>query len=186
MKRVFALLLLCVAAAGLRAAELLPIEQQVMDVVKSPKVTVVHFWAPWCPNCKAELADDGWAKFIAANPEIEFVFVTVRRGDTGDGKDLLAKYNVGPQKNLQLLVHPNGVRRGEGMVQEFMGLPMTWIPTTWVFRDGRLRFALNYGEVRFPMLQQLLTDATPIWSHAPAPAAAAPATAQPATPAPKS
>jgi len=165
MKRLLAFLLFVFPLIVLRAADLLPIEQQVADAVKSPKLTVVHLWAPWCPNCKAELEDGGWKNFIAAHPEVQFVFVTVRRGDEGDGKPLLAKYGVGPQKNLQLLVHPNGVRKGEGLVTEFMGLPLTWIPTTWVFREGKLRYALNYGEERFPMLDQLLQDSANEWDR---------------------
>ena len=30
---------------------------------------------------------------------------------------------------------------------------------------GDLRYALNYGEVRFPVLQQFLTDSQSEWSH---------------------
>src|SRR4051812_27663069 len=158
MKRWLFVVVGLISAWSMRAAELLPIEQQVAEAVKSPKLTVVHFWAPWCPNCKAELADHAWANFIAANPDVNFLFVTVRRGDEGDGRPMLEKHGVGAQKNFSFLVHPNGVRKGEGMITSFMGLPMTWIPTTWVFRDGKLRYALNYGEVRFEMLQQLLKD----------------------------
>ncbi len=51
-----------------------------------------------------------------------------------------------------------------------MDLPLTWVPTTWIFRDGRLRYALNYGEVRFPLLQQLIRDAADPWEHGPGPA----------------
>jgi hypothetical protein len=46
-----------------------------------------------------------------------------------------------------------------------MGLPVTWVPTTWVFREGRLRVAFNYGEIRFPVLQQLVDDARSEWEH---------------------
>jgi hypothetical protein len=45
----------------------------------------------------------------------------------------------------------------------FLGLPVTWIPTTWVFRDGKLRVAFNYGEIRFPVLQQMIADAQRAW-----------------------
>jgi hypothetical protein len=48
---------------------------------------------------------------------------------------------------------------------EFLGLPVTWIPSTWVFRAGTLCYALNYGELRFPMLQQLVRDAADKWEH---------------------
>jgi hypothetical protein len=37
------------------------------------------------------------------------------------------------------------------------------VPTTWVFKDGMLHYALNYGEVRFPILQQLVNDASADW-----------------------
>lgn len=46
---------------------------------------------------------------------------------------------------------------GEEMTS-FLGLPVSWLPSTWVFRDGKLRYALNYGEVSFPMLQQPSRD----------------------------
>jgi hypothetical protein len=34
-----------------------------------------------------------------------------------------------------------------------------------VFRGGALRYALNYGEVRFDVLQQFITDSTANWDH---------------------
>jgi thiol-disulfide isomerase/thioredoxin len=147
------------------AAELSGIERQVAEKVKSPRITVVHFWAPWCPNCKAELAQNGWSTFIAKNPEADFIFVTIWQGDGDDGRALLEKNGLGPQNNFQLLVHPNPARRKPERVSEFLGLPITWIPTTWVFKDGALRFALNYGELRFPMLQQLIHDSNDRWAH---------------------
>ena len=52
------------------AAERLPIEREVAELLASEKPSVLHFWAPWCPSCYAEIAKPaGWAKFIAANPE---------------------------------------------------------------------------------------------------------------------
>jgi thiol-disulfide isomerase/thioredoxin len=141
----------------------LAVEEQVAAAVKGPQVTVVHFWAPWCPNSKAELAKGAWSLFLATNTDVKFVFVTVR--STEDGKALLLENGIGPQANLTLLHHPNHVRKGEGSIQTFMDIPMTWIPTTWVFRDGKLRYALNYGEVRFPLLQQLIRDAADPWEH---------------------
>jgi len=54
-----------------------PLEMQVTELVAGPQVTVVHFWAPWCPNCRAELDPaTGWAKFIAANPDVKVVSST--------------------------------------------------------------------------------------------------------------
>jgi thiol-disulfide isomerase/thioredoxin len=139
------------------------IEQQVADATSSAKVTVVHFWAPWCPNCKAELANGGWSGFIAGNPDVNFVFVTI--WNPVDGRDMLGKYGVGPQKNFQLLLHPNGSRKKGEKVTELMGIPISWIPTTWIFRDGKLCYAMNFGELRFPMLQQLIKDSTESWDR---------------------
>lgn len=163
MKSLVLLLALVVSLAGLRAAELLPIEKQVAEAIKASKPTVVHFWAPWCPNCYGELKSKGWANFINANPKVNFIFITTWTGDNGDGKDMLAKLGVGPQPNFQLLLHPNASRRDEEKMNSFLGLPMLWLPATWVFRDGKLRYALNYGEVRFPILQQLVQDAARSW-----------------------
>lgn len=146
-----------------RAAELLPIEQHVAKAVEADKITVVHFWAPWCSNCKAELANDGWKNFIGANPDVEFIFITTWSDTKGDGRKMLEDFGVGAQKNFQLLLHPNTSRKRAEMMRTFMGLPVTWVPTTWVFRAGALRYALNYGEVRFPVLQQLIQDSADSW-----------------------
>jgi len=160
MKRFLPLFVL-LAWSGLNAAELLPVERQVAEAVKSPQVTVVHFWAPWCSNCKNELARDGWSTFIGSNPEVKFIFVTVWHNE--DGRALLEKNGVGAQGNFQLLLHPNAARQGDGRMTAFMGMPVSWIPTTWIFKDGQLRYAMNYGELHFPMLQQLIRDSADKW-----------------------
>ncbi len=163
MKRFLALLGLLTVTVALPATELLPIEQHVADAVKASQVTVVHFWAPWCPNCKAELAKNGWSTFLESNADVNFIFVTVWHGE--DGRALLEKNGVGAQKNFQLLLHPNPIRKGDGRMTSFLGLPVTWIPSTWVFKDGQLRYALNYGELHFPLLQQLIRDSSDKWEH---------------------
>jgi thiol-disulfide isomerase/thioredoxin len=139
------------------------VERQVAEATLSTKVTVVHFWAPWCPNCKAELASGAWSGFIAANPGVNFVFVTI--WNPLDGRDLLERNGVGKERNFQLLLHPNASREREKKVSEMLGLPISWIPTTWVFRDGKLRYALNFGEMRFQTLAQLVRDSSDSWDH---------------------
>ncbi len=163
-------ILLCAAAAALGSpaaraddSPAAPIEQQLAGATGSQRVTVVHFWAPWCPNCRAELADGGWSGLIERNPDVNFVFVTI--WNPADGREVLAKYGVGAQKNFQLLLHPNASRKRGEKVSEAMGIPISWIPTTWVFRDGKLRYAMNYGELRFPMLQQLIKDSSDRWER---------------------
>ena len=164
MKRWF---LLLVALATLARAETpvgwLLVEEEVAVEVAKPGITVVHFWAPWCPNSTAELKDRGWATFLGANPGVRFIFVTIRSSD--DGYAYLEQQGVKDQPNLRLLHHPNHVRKGEGSIQNFMDIPLSWVPSTWVFRDGKLRYALNYGEAPFPLLQQLIRDAADNWSH---------------------
>jgi thiol-disulfide isomerase/thioredoxin len=162
-------LLSCLAAGALhgalRAQDAAPasFEAQVAAAIQSPRVTVVHFWAPWCPNCRAELANGGWSGFIAANPDVSFLFVTI--WNPADGREALEKFGVGREPNFQLLLHPNGSRKRGEKVSSLLGMPISWIPTTWVFRDGKLRYAMNYGELRFPMLQQLVRDSSDAWEH---------------------
>ncbi len=161
MKYPLRALLLLFVATGLRAAEPLPIEAEVAEATKSSQVTVVHFWATWCPNCRTELVGGGWKKFIEANPQVNVIFITVR--DEKSGAAELAKYGIGSQKNFRHLQHPNTSRKKDEEMTSFMGMRVGWIPATWIFRDGRLRFALNYGQIRFPILQQLVEDALPKW-----------------------
>jgi len=128
-------------------------DQTVRDVVKSPELSVVHLWAPWCSNCQAELKNGGWLKMVKANPQVKFYFVSVWN-DGGDGKSMLQRILADP-----------GPRRGDNKIKQFAELPLSWIPTTWVYKGGDLRYALNYGEVRFDLLQQFLDDSKNEWSH---------------------
>jgi thiol-disulfide isomerase/thioredoxin len=138
-------------------------EQTVLDAIKSPDVTVVHLWAPWCSNCQAELKNGGWTNVVKENPNVKFYFVAVWN-DGQDGRSMLKKFNIVDQPNVTILADP-GPRRGENKIKQFAGLQLSWIPTTWIYKDGDLRYALNYGEVRFPVLQQFLEDSQSEWSH---------------------
>jgi thiol-disulfide isomerase/thioredoxin len=140
-----------------------PIDQQVEVAIKSTQPTVVHLWAPWCSNCQAELKSGGWTKIITENPGVRFYFVSIWN-DGKDGRAMLNKFGIADQPNVTILADP-GPRRGENKIKQFAGLPLSWIPTTWIYKGGDLRYALNYGEVRFPVLQQFLTDSQSEWSH---------------------
>jgi thiol-disulfide isomerase/thioredoxin len=138
-------------------------EQRVTDAIKSPDLTVVHLWAQWCSNCQAELKSGGWLKMVKNNPQVKFYFISVWN-DGGDGKLMLQKFQIADQPNVTILADP-GPRRGDTKIKEFAGMPLSWIPTTWVYKSGDLRYALNYGEVRFDVLQQFLEDSKNEWSH---------------------
>jgi thiol-disulfide isomerase/thioredoxin len=140
-----------------------PAEQKVLAAIKSPELTVVHLWAPWCSNCQAELQSGGWSKMVKDNPQVKFFFVSVWN-DGGDGKPMLSKFQIADQPNVTILADP-GPRRGDAKIKQFAGMPLSWIPTTWVYKGGDLRYALNYGEVRFDVLQQFLEDSKSEWSH---------------------
>ena len=149
------------AAISLRA-EPPPAEQKVVDAIKSPDLTVVHLWAPWCSNCQAELKNGGWLKMAKDNPQVKFYFVSVWNGGE-DGRAMLKKFDIADQPNVTILADPRP--RGKNHVKQFAGQPLSWIPTTWVYKGGDLHYALNYGEVRFPVLQQFLEDSKSEWSH---------------------
>ena len=155
------ILIALLAAMSLRAES--PAEQKVLGASKSPDLTVVHLWAPWCSNCQAELKSGGWAKIINENPNVKFYFVSVW-DDGQEGRAMLKKFGIADQPNVTILADP-GPRRGENKIKQFSGLPLSWIPTTWIYKGGDLRYALNYGEVRFPVLQQFLADSESEWSH---------------------
>jgi thiol-disulfide isomerase/thioredoxin len=156
------LLILSVMVAGELYAQS-PSEQKIHDAIKAPELTVVHLWAPWCSNCQAEFKSGGWTKMINDNPQVQFYFVSVWN-DGQDGRAMLKKIGIADQPNVTILADP-GPRRGENKIKQFAGLPLSWIPTTWIYKGGDLRYALNYGEVRFPVLQQFLADSQSEWSH---------------------
>ena len=157
----FSILATLIAARSVRAAP--AAEQQVLDAVKAPDVTVVHLWAPWCSNCQAELKSGGWLKMAKENPKTRFIFVSV--WDNGnDGRAMLEKFGLANQANVTITADP-GPRTGEAKIKQFAGLPLSWIPATLIYKGGDLRYALNYGEIRFPVLQQFLADSESEWSH---------------------
>jgi thiol-disulfide isomerase/thioredoxin len=149
-----------------------PAEQAILTAIKSPQSTVVHLWAPWCSNCQAELKSGGWTKMVNENPQVKFYFVSIWN-DGQDGRAMLNKFGIASQPNVTILADP-GPRRGENKIKQFAGLPLSWIPTTWIYKGGDLRYALNYGEVRFDVLQQFLEDSKSEWSHTGEPSLASP------------
>src|SRR4051794_24412364 len=140
-----------------------PAEQQVAEAIKAQNLSVVHLWAPWCSNCQAELKSGGWLKTVKENPQVKFYFVSVWNSGE-DGRAMLTKYELANQPNVTIVADP-GPRSGAEKIKCFLDLPLSWIPTTWIYKGGDLRYALNYGEVRFDVLQQFFADTQSEWSH---------------------
>ena len=161
-KRLLLFLLMSLISSG-AALFASPAEQQLVEAIKAPGLSVVHLWAPWCSNCQAELKSGGWLKMVKENPTTKFYFVSVWNSGE-DGRAMLTKFQLADQPNVTIVADP-GPRSGDGKIKRFLDLPLSWIPTTWVFKGGDLRYALNYGEVRFDMLQQFLADSNSEWSH---------------------
>ena len=158
MKTLAALLTLLLATQLFAAS---PAEQQVAEAIKAPNLSVVHLWAPWCSNCQAEIKSGGWLKTVKDNPEVKFYFVSVwNSGD--DGRAMLAKFELSNQPNVTILADP-GPRSGTDKIKRFLDLPVSWIPATWLYKGGELRYALNYGEMRFEVLQQFIADSNAKW-----------------------
>jgi thiol-disulfide isomerase/thioredoxin len=155
------ILIALVATTSLRADS--PAEEKVLEAIKSPDLSVVHIWAPWCSNCQAELKSGGWLRMVKENPQVKFYFVSVWN-DGNDGQAVLQKFQIADQPNVTILADP-GPRKGDSKIKQFVGMPLSWIPTTWIYKGGDLRYALNYGEVRFDVLQQFLADSKSEWSH---------------------
>lgn len=158
--RLVAVVLLSVTA--LRAETSEEFEQRLQQVVAGESVTIVHLWATWCPNCWFEHKNDGWKNFIEANPDVTVIFLSLWGSKPNDEAEL-AEYNLGGLSNFKIMRHPNQSRRETERVNSLLGVPISWLPSTWVFREGRMRYAVNYGEVRFPMLQQMVDDTTASW-----------------------
>jgi len=144
--------------------DLTPAERAVRARVLQDGVHVVHFWAPWCDNSRAEL-QRGWYEVIENNADVSFTFVTVWN-DGEVGQDVLDRYAI-PETVTVLTQEDFGPSEDKAQRRRrFLGLPMTWIPTTWVFhKNGELAFAFNYGELEMDQLQAALDGARSEWSH---------------------
>ena len=55
-------------------------------------------------------------------------------------------------------------RRNANRRRSFMDLPITWTPTTWIFHNGNLAAAFNYGEVDADLMTQMLGWVARDWS----------------------
>src|SRR5919198_762845 len=94
-------------------------EQHVRDAIKSPDLSVVHLWAPWCSNCQTELKSGGWLKMAKENPRTKFIFVSVWNNGN-DGRGMLEKFGLSNRPNVTIAADP-GPRSGDGKIKQFAG-----------------------------------------------------------------
>src|SRR6266700_5499018 len=126
------ILIALLATTSLRAQS--PAEQKVLEAIKLSDLSVVHLWAPWCSNCQAELRSGGWLKTVKDNPQVKFYFVSVRNNGE-DGRAMLQKFQIADQPNVSILADP-GPRKGDNKIKQFAGIPLSWIPATWIYKGG--------------------------------------------------
>ena len=139
-------------------------EKRVADILKEDGLHVVHFWAPWCDNSIAELRN-GWYEFVERHPDVSVTFVTVW-SDGESGRETMDRYGL-PARVVELTQEDFGPSEDKAQRRRsFLGLPVTWIPTTWVFhQNGELAFAFNYGELEMEQLDDAIAAARSDWPH---------------------
>ena len=133
-------LLILFLAAAFFSSHLLagsPVEPQVAEAIKTPGLTILHLWAPWCSNCQAELKSGGWTRTVKDNPEVRFYFVSVWNNGE-DGRALLAKYGITQQPNVIILADPGA--RGGAHIKQF-GAAVELDSDYLIFKGGDLRYA---------------------------------------------
>ena len=140
-----------------------PAEADVRAILAGDGVHVVHFWAPWCRNSLDEL-DAGWPELVARHADVAFTFVTVWNGGAS-GAGVLAARGLDADRVAEVVATGDGSHEDKaGRRHHFLGLPLTWIPSTWVFhKHGQLAFALNYGEMTPETLGALIGAAGQSW-----------------------
>ena len=151
--------------ALMQADTLTETEQQVRDLLAEDGVYVVHFWAPWCHNSMSEFGEGVWNEIIEQNEDVTFIFVTVF-SDGSLSQWMLTQHEI-PDRVHTFAQPDHGRSRVKANRRKtFLGLPLTWTPTTWIFnRNGKLAFAVNYGEVRPALMGTLFDNANADWSH---------------------
>lgn len=141
-------------------------EAAVAATIAEPGVHVVVLWAPWCGNSRAQF-EAGLYEVVEAHPDVSFSFVTMWNGGR-DSADRLARFGIEASDRVAVLAQPDPtpeLGRG-GRRATFLGLPVSWTPTTWVFnREGTLAYAFNYGETSPEMLATAIDHARDAWAH---------------------
>ena len=141
------------------------VDAALRETVAADGVHVVHVWAPWCDNSLHEHAPV-WSDLARSENGISdlgadsVTFVTVwNEGESGAAT--LAETGVTGVREL-VVDGPKPEKPDRRLT--LLGLPVSWIPTTWVFnRNGLLATAFNYGEVSAERLAEAVEGARSGW-----------------------
>ena len=135
------------------------VETRLRETIAREGVHVVHVWAPWCDNSLHEL-EPVWAGFSRRHPAVTVSHVSIW-ADGDDGADVLREHGV---EGVDVHVVPGPKPEKVDRRMTLLGLPVSWIPTTWVFnRGGLLAYAFNYGEITAEHLARAVRDAHSDW-----------------------
>lgn len=147
-------------ADRLDPAHLTPAERDVVAQIAKDGTQVIHFWAPWCGNAINELTS-GFAEVVKRQPGAAFTFVTIWN-EGASGAETLTHFGLAERVH-EVLADGFGPREPRELRRRvFLGLPLTWIPTTWIFhKNGELAFAFNYGELAPATLEEALAATSP-------------------------
>lgn len=140
-----------------------PTEERVREILKRDGIHVVHFWSPWCENAISEFRK-GWFELIENNGDVMFTFVTIWNDGEVD-EHVLEDYVI-PDRVETLGLPDYGPSAVEAnRRRSFLGLPLTWTPSTWIFhQNGELAFAMNYGEMGMAEVQPLIDITRQKWN----------------------
>jgi len=139
-----------------------PAEKSVAAIVETDGVHVVHFWAPWCSNSIDELRA-GWYELVERHQDVTFTFVTVWN-DGASGRETMERFGL--VERVTEVTQPDfGPSDDKAQRRRsFLGLPVTWIPSTWVFhKNGELGYAFNYGEMEMAQIDSAIESVQKDW-----------------------
>ena len=95
------------------------------------KVTVVNFWATWCPPCVQEIPSLNHLRQLMANEKFELISINY-----GEDKEAILKFMKKVNVDFPVLLDPSGKEAGKWNVLVF--------PSTFVIApDGNIKYGVN-------------------------------------------
>ncbi len=120
-------------------ANVKPLEINLLDVFGKPykktdykgKVTIVNFWATWCPPCVEEIPSLNHLRELMAGEKFELISINY-----GEEKDVIKKFMNKVNVSFPVLLDPSGKQAARWKVLVF--------PSTFVIGpDGTIKYGVN-------------------------------------------